>query len=72
MSDILNTVLQGETVSGNQELYQIGLSILEKEGNLKLNQYEVTTETRGQGDMQTTITHTRQKSKDEMVDPASR
>ena len=37
-ADVLNVILLGETSTGNQELYQIGLNMLEKEGKLITNQ----------------------------------
>ena len=72
LGEIANVILQGETVKGNQELYQIGLDILEKEGILKLNQFEMIKPRPGTGklDYLQLNLQIKTRSKSEMIDPA--
>ena len=70
LSEILNVILQGETISGNQDLYQIGINIVDKiSGNLHLQLKEIVTIPSGL-DNYPSQKYPVYKSKEEMTDPA--
>jgi len=69
-SEILNVILQGETINGNQELYQVGLNILQATGFLKYDQIKEVFEIPLTPDGSVTQTEVIMKTKEEMVDPA--